>query len=148
MAVAISGLCKCDEKKTSRVRQCSDLIAASNSRPLGSLSTNGSTTAKSGNRSRTISMQVFASRQVATTAKSLSADKMLFKPHRTTGWRSAITTLTQRDTEDSPFRTGAPNPQQRNARMLTLRRRVFPYIRRYTDVLFPPSWVAGSHVYP
>src|SRR5262249_26782981 len=83
MAVALSGLFKFDQKKTSRVRQCSDLIAASNSRPLGSLSTNGSTTAKSGDRSRTISMQVFASRQVATTAKSLSADKMLFKPHRT-----------------------------------------------------------------
>jgi hypothetical protein len=53
-------------------------------------------------------MQVFASRQIATTLKSLSADKMLFRPHKTTGWRSAMTTLTQRDTEDSAQETPQP----------------------------------------
>src|SRR5262249_29101672 len=109
IAVAISGLSKFDEKKTTRVCHCSDLIVASNCGPVRSPGRDGSRSAKSGDRSRTISMHVLPSRQLATTLKSLSFDKMLFRPYKTTGQRSTITRLTQCEvTEDSVRR--CPNP--------------------------------------
>jgi hypothetical protein len=95
IAVAVSRRSKDNEKKTTRVHKCSDLIAASNCSPLRS-SRDVSSSAKFGDWSRMTSTHVFPSRQLATTLKSLSADKMLFRPHRITGWRSAITTLMQR----------------------------------------------------
>ena len=87
---------KTRRKKPLGCPSCSDLIAASNRNPLRSSSRNGSSSAKSGDRSRMTSRSVFPSRQLATTLKSLSAHNMLCRPHKTTGWRSAITILTQR----------------------------------------------------
>src|SRR5262249_50887557 len=104
------------------------------------------TSAKSGDRSRTISMQVFASRQVATTLKSLSADRMLFKPHRTTAWRSAITTLTQRNTGGLPLRTCFSNAVLAQSYAIARATEMRHYVANATQPLKRDPWMTSANV--
>src|SRR6266481_1224038 len=82
-------------KKTRRVERPSELTMVRISNPVKP-GNEMSRIAMSGTKRRIASMQFGPSLQDATTLKPLSALSAYVKPCRTTGWRSAITTLVQR----------------------------------------------------
>src|SRR5882757_9653534 len=79
-------------KNTSRVGGLSELATARISSPV-SPGIEMSKMAISGSKFRIASRQLVPSLQDATTLKPFSGPSKFVKPSRTTGWRSAITTL-------------------------------------------------------
>jgi len=83
-------------RKITRVRKLSDVAAARISGPARP-GKEMSSTAMSGDKARMACMHFVPSLQLATTLKPFCAWRRVVRPHRTTGWRSAMTTLTQRN---------------------------------------------------